>query len=337
MSSDELAVGVIGLGFGANHARVLSGLPGVRLAAVCDLDERRLAAVAREGLAGYTDYEAMLRTEKLDAAVVAVPASLHEPVALAVIDAGCAVLVEKPLAPTLREAQRIVEATRAAGVTLMAGHIERFNPAVQELARRVQAGEVGRVLQLTARRMGPIVVRSQDVNVVHDTALHDIDVMRFILGAGVSRVYAEARFDRQLPFEDGILALLRFTDEAGAFGSLDVNWLAPIVIRDLTVRGETGMFMLDFAAQTLVLYSAGPTVERSPSRGWSPSLETLAPAPIPVEPREPLVAELSAFVSALREGSEPPVTAGDALAAVAICDALTESARSGLPVTPNES
>jgi predicted dehydrogenase len=180
----ELSFGVIGLGFGANHARVLSELPGVRLVAVCDPDKARLETAARSReTASYADHEEMLCKEKLDAVIVAVPAGLHEKVATAAIAAGCAVLVEKPLAPTLTEGMRLVETAAAAGVALMPGHIERFNPAVQELARRVQAGEIGRVLHLTARRMGAIVVRAQDVNVVHDSALHDIDVMRYVLGA----------------------------------------------------------------------------------------------------------------------------------------------------------
>src|SRR6266545_3137992 len=229
----ELSFGVIGLGFGANHARVLRKLPGVRLAAVCDSDRTRLEATAYgSGTASYVDHEEMLCKEKLDAIIVAVPARLHEEVTSAAITTGCAVLVEKPLAPTLPEAVRLVERAAAAGVAVMPGHIERFNPAVQELARRVQAGEIGRVLHLTARRMGAIVVRAQDVNVVHDSALHDIDVMRYVLGAEVERVFAEGRSDLDMAFEDSITALLRFAPalrsdwseiDGGVLGKMRLN------------------------------------------------------------------------------------------------------------------
>jgi predicted dehydrogenase len=146
--SKELAFGIVGLGFGAVHARVLGEMEGVRLAAICDMDPQRLATVARGRTVNtYQDYEAMLRDEPLDAVVVAVPIRLHEQVAMAVIDAGKALLVEKPLAPSLEEGRRIAAAASKRGVVLTSGHIERFNPAVQELTRRLRQGEAGRVLQ----------------------------------------------------------------------------------------------------------------------------------------------------------------------------------------------
>ncbi|HLF77681.1 MAG TPA: Gfo/Idh/MocA family oxidoreductase [Dehalococcoidia bacterium] len=356
--SDDLAIGVVGLGHGANHARILSQLPGVRLAAVCDLDESRLASAAKgRSLRTYTHYEAMLAEEALDAVVVAVPARLHEAVAIAAIEAGCALLVEKPLAPSLEEGKRLAQAASNAGVALMPGHIERFNPAVRELTKRVRAGEVGAVLDLTARRMGPIVIRTlgPDVNVVYDTAIHDIDVMRYILGAEVERAYCEARSDLGLPFEDSIIGLLRFSPKIeerwtslpaseslgsaqfearrlgeGATATLDANWLAPRRIRDLTVRGTEGVFVLDYMAQTLELYPGKASLEQP---GGSANSQPQAIS-IPIEQDEPLLQELTAFVAALRQGRPMPVTADDALAALSVCDALTESARTGLPVIP---
>jgi predicted dehydrogenase len=125
--SKELAFGVIGLGFGAVHARVLGEMEGVRLAAICDSDPQRLATVARgRTVTAYQDYGQMLRDEPLDAVVVAVPIRLHEKVALAVIEAGKALLVEKPLAGSFEEGRRIVDAATQRGVVLTSGHIERF-------------------------------------------------------------------------------------------------------------------------------------------------------------------------------------------------------------------
>jgi UDP-N-acetylglucosamine 3-dehydrogenase len=339
--TDGLSIAVVGLGFGANHARVLDEMPGVRLAAVCDADAARLATVAAaHNVTPYESYEALLRREKPGAVVVAVPARLHEAVAGAAIDAGCAVFVEKPLAPSLGEGQRLAAAAAMAGVVLMPGHLERFNPAVQELVRRVQTGEIGRVLQLMARRMGPIVVRTQDVNIVHDSALHDIDVMRYVLGSEVERAYAEAQADVLMPFEDSISGVLRFGGVAGrpgAVGSLDVNWLSPRRTRELRVLGEDGLFVLDYVAQTLELDKAKEASPRETARQpWSPA--TAQPndsaVRIPVEPKEPLQQELAAFVAAVRDGTPPPVTPHDALAALAVADALTESARTGQPVRP---
>jgi UDP-N-acetylglucosamine 3-dehydrogenase len=319
----ELKAGVVGLRFGANHARILRGLDGVRLVAVCDIDAARLQdAAAVDGVATFRDYRAMLRDVRLDAVIIAVPARLHEEVALAAIASGCNLLVEKPLAPCLQDGIRIVKAAKKADVTLMPGHLERFNPALQELARRLRAGEAGDVHHFAARRMGPLVVRSQDVNVVHDSALHDIDAMRYLLGSETERVYAEGRRDLDMPFEDGIAAVLRF--EAAGQGStvptatLDANWLAPGRIRDLSVRGSEGTFFLDYLAQTLSYQRNGAAVAEM----------------IAVEPQEPLLAELTAFVRCIRNREPPPIGSRDALAALAVCDAITESARSGKPVVP---
>jgi UDP-N-acetylglucosamine 3-dehydrogenase len=336
--ASEIRAGVIGLGFGAVHARVLDEIEGVRLAAVCDPNEERLATVARgRDLKPYVDYKAMLAAERLDAVVVAVPATLHAPVALAAIEAGCALLVEKPLAPSLAEGAAIVEGAAAANLPLMAGHIERFNPAVRALVELVRNGEIGRVLQLTARRMGPIIVRAQDVNVVHDSALHDIDVMRHILCAEIETVFASAQVGLLPPLEDSVLAVLRFAAPAGGpapVASLDVNWRAPRRIRDLAVLGESGLLVLDYAAQTLDLYRGGGAWTRpAASPGWSPASGGEG-VPIPITPAEPLKEELAAFVAALRDGEPMPVTGEDALAALAAADAITESARRGMPVRP---
>jgi predicted dehydrogenase len=336
----SLAFGVIGLGFGANHARVLSTLPAVRLIAVCDTDVARLdPAVEGQEVATYTDFATMLREQKLDAVVVAVPARLHEPVALAAIAAGAAVLIEKPLAPSLAAGLRLVDAARSAGVLLMAGHIERFNPALQELARRVRAGEIGRVLQITARRMGAIRVPPEDVNVVHDSALHDIDAMRAVLGLEVEEVYATAQTGVVTPLENSVSSLIRFASNdgrPGPLGALEVNWLSPLRLRDLTVLGENGLFVLQYAAQSLRRYRLPPRL--GPVQGWSLVTDPDGDAAetVPVEPREQLVAELEAFVAAIRDGTPPPVTTVDALAALSVADAMTESARSGRPVRPQQ-
>jgi predicted dehydrogenase len=339
--SEPLSFGVVGLGFGAVHARALSGLDGIRLAAVCDRDEQRLTTVAgTTDATPYSHHETMLRSERLDAVIVAVPARLHADVALAAIEAGAAVLVEKPLAPSWEEGQKLVLAASRAGVPLMAGHIERFNPAVCEVARRVQAGEIGHVLQMSARRMAPIGVRTQDVNIVHDSALHDIDVMRFVLGAEVESAFAAAQTGILHPFEDSISGLLRFTGTSGRpgpIGSLEVNWLSPRRVRDLTVLGEEGLFVLDYTAQTLDFYPPAQSAARQATTPrWSApaSRPSAAAISIPIEPKEPLAEELAAFVSALRTGREMPVTGADALAALAIADALTRSSRVGRPLTP---
>jgi len=335
--STELAFGIVGLGFGAVHARVLSEMEGVRLAAICDSDPQRLAAVGRgRTVKTYQSYETMLREETLDAVVVAVPIRLHEQVATAAIEAGKALLVEKPLASSLDEGRRIAQAASKRGVMLTSGHIERFNPAVQELARRLRQGEAGRMLQVTARRLGPFATRTRDVSVVHDLALHDIDVMLHMLGREVESAYAQTQPGVRTDSDDTVAGVLRFRD--GPVGLLEVNWITPRKVRELSVLGERGLFVLDYLAQTLEFYESEPSEASQGGPGWQ-ALATLrggsgAGTRIPIEPREPLERELSAFAAALRDGTAPLVTAEDALAALAVADALTESATTGRPVVP---
>jgi predicted dehydrogenase len=339
----ELAVAVIGLGFGANHARILADMSGVRLAAVCDRDEARLSALSQPPqVALYTNYETMFASESLDAVIAAVPARLHTTVALAAIAAGCAVQVEKPLAPSLSEGRRLVEAAAVAGVALMPGHIERFNPAVQELARRVQAGEVGRVLQISARRLAYFIPRGRevDVGVVHDLAYHDIDMLRFVLGEEVQRVSAETHSDVHTPYEDALNALLRF--ESGVIGTLEVNWLSPRKVREMSVLGERGLLVADYAdfREPHLEFQPSQALEESPALGEAPLVKLRGEEPrpsrsLPVEAREPLRDELQAFVGAVRAGVPMPVPPEAALATLAVADALTESARTGRPVEPD--
>jgi UDP-N-acetylglucosamine 3-dehydrogenase len=345
----ELSLAVVGLGFGANHARILGNLDGVRLAAVCDADRQRLESFSRDrDLNAYTELETMLHGERLDAVVIAVPASLHLPIALQVIEAGCAVLIEKPLAPTYEDGRHLVEAAATAGVPLMAGHLERFNAAIQEMARRVQAGDVGRVIQISARRLAYFPDRSRDVDigVVHDLAYHDIDSMRYVLGAEVVRVSAEAHSDVRTPYEDALAGLLRFEDlqgRPGPIGTLEVNRISTRKVRELSVIGERGLLVASYAdfrsatlefqpSQALEGSSRGPTGESSRLhlRGDEPGPVTQ----IELKPHEPLAQELSAFVNSLRHGTPMLVTGEDALAALAIADAITESARLGEAVVP---
>jgi len=338
MSERILRAGVIGLGaMGANHARVWADVPGVDLAAVADPDEARVAAVTRGRTArGYADAAAMLAEERLDVVSVAVPTGAHAVVAREAIARGVAVLVEKPLAATIAEGEALRDAAAAAGVPLMVGHIERFNPAVVELGRRLRAGELGRVFQVHARRVGPFPERVRDVGVVLDLATHDIDVMRFLLGSDVVRVQAETQRRIHTEREDMLAGLLRFAD--GVVGVLDVNWLTPTKIRELAVLGERGMFVVDELARELRFYENADAVAE-PGDWAAHHLKGVREGEarlLPVEKHEPLRLELQAFAAAVRSGDAPPVTADDGLAAMHVAEALVRAAEVGEAVAVAE-
>jgi len=316
-----LRAGVIGLGMmGRAHVRVWDELvEGVELVAVADTDPRALqdATLGREARA-YTDSAAMLEAESLDLVSVVVPTSLHLPTTLAALDAGSHVLVEKPIAATRGEAEEMIDAAHRAGRMLTVGHIERFNPAIRELRRRLAAGELGRIFEIRATRLGPFPARIRDVGVVVDLAPHDLDVMRYLLGSDPVRLYAETEQRIHTDHEDLFVGLLKFAN--GAVGVLDINWLTPTKQRTLTVTGERGMYTADYLAQQLVFYP-NPSSDGSVDEGTRVERE--------IERREPLAIELDEFARAARDGGVPPVDPHEAMVALLLARAMVESASTG--------
>jgi UDP-N-acetylglucosamine 3-dehydrogenase len=320
-----LRVGLAGLGsMGRNHLRILSSRNDVRLAAVADpvaavLDE----ATRKTGAQGYAEPIAMLAEVELDAVVIAAPTTAHAALALAAIERGIAVLVEKPLAATTDDALRIVEAAAASGVPVQAGHVERFNPAVIELGRLLEAGWLSTIYAIASRRAGPFPDRIRDVGVTVDLATHDVDILSWVAGERPVRVYAETARRIHASHEDLLFGLFHFP--SGVTGMLDVNWLTPTKRRQLVVTGEEGMFELDYLTQSLTFTKAADVAHPTLIGGYAPSFVGDV-ATIPVAIAEPLAAEIDAFLSVVRRGGRPHVDAVDGAWAVALANALLGSA-----------
>ena len=319
-------VALIGLGtMGRNHLRVLSELEGVELVAVCDQDKAAVEEVGRKhSVAGYCSWAEMFEREKLDAAVVAVPTRFHMEVGLAAIARGLHVLVEKPIATNLEEGRRLVEAAQAAQLVLAVGHIERFNPAVRELQRRVAAGEIGRIYQIQARRLGPFPARIRDVGVVIDLATHDLDVMYTLAGSRVERLYAETEQRIHTEHEDILNALLKF--ESGLLGVLQVNWLTPTKIREVSVLGERGMLVCNYIEQELRYYRNAAMVGNQLTDAQPRAVSEGDVLNIPVARAEPLREELQAFVRVVRGEQALEVDGEAGLRALELALALVRSA-----------
>ena len=319
-------IGLIGLGaMGRNHLRVLEDLDVVELAAVCDLDASTANEVARRhSVPAYGSWDEMLDREKLDAVVVAVPTGLHLEAGLSVLRRGVHVLIEKPIAAGLEEGRRLVAEARRAGRVLAVGHIERFNPAVRELQRRVRAGDIGRLFQLQARRLGPFPARIRDVGVVIDLATHDLDVMDHLAGSEVQRVFAETEQRIHTDHEDILNALLKF--ESGVLGVLQVNWLTPTKIRELTVLGERGLFVCNYLTQELRLYKNAEVLAGAEARRRPRAVTEGESVEFSIAQTEPLKLELQSFLQAVR-GEAPVEVDGEAgLRALHLALALVTSA-----------
>jgi predicted dehydrogenase len=321
-----IRIGLIGLGaMGRNHLRVLSELERVRLAAVCDQDANIARPVAvKHSVAAYSSWDEMLDREKLDAAVVAVPTGHHLEAGMAALRRGLHVLVEKPIAATMKDARALVaEAARVKRV-LAVGHIERFNPAVRELERRVRAGDVGRQFQLQARRLGPFPARIRDVGVVIDLATHDLDVMHHLAGSEVERLYAETEQRIHTDHEDILNALLKF--DSGVLGVLQVNWLTPTKIRELTVLGERGLLLCNYLTQELTLYKNAEVLAAAEARRQPRAVTEGDLVEFPVAKAEPLRLELESFVRAVRGEAAVEVDGEAGLRALHLALALVSSA-----------
>jgi len=222
------------------------------------------------------------------------------------------------------EGRRLVEKAAAAGRVLAIGHVERFNPAVRELQQRLAAGEIGRLFQVQARRLGPFPARIRDVGVVIDLATHDLDVISHIAGSPVSRVYAETEQRISTEHEDILNALLKF--ENGMLGVLQVNWLTPTKIRELSVLGERGMFVCNYLTQELTHFTnaavQGARLEVTRPQGVSEG-EVVQHR---IAQAEPLKLELQAFLEVVRGERALEVDGESGLRALHLALALIESA-----------
>lgn len=318
-----LRAGLLGVGMmGRHHARVLRELDGVDLVAIAD------PGGDPHGVAG--DLEILPDIDVLigvgiDLAVVAVPTRFHEDAALKLASAGVHTLVEKPIAHSLEAGQRMVDAFKDAGLVGAVGHIERFNPALQELRRRIEAGELGAVYQVVTRRQGPFPSRIADVGVAKDLASHDVDLTAWVVQSDYERVFAQTAFKSGREHEDMITITGRTA--SGVIVNNIVNWLSPMKERVTVVTGEKGAFVADTGTGDLTFYANGtfPLEWESVSsfRGVSEGDVTR----YAFAKREPLRVEHEAFRDAVLGEQTDVVTMEQGQRTLTIVEAALDSAR----------
>jgi predicted dehydrogenase len=318
-----LRAAVIGVGsMGRNHARVYAGMEDIELVAVCDVNAanaERVGAMYRCN--AYSDYHTMLEREQIDLVSIVVPTAEHYAVASDVIHHGVSVLIEKPIAATIEQGQALIHAAQQAGVILTVGHIERFNPAIIALKEQLADGELGHIFQINARRVGPFPARIMDVGVVIDLATHEMDILNYLIDSEISRMHVELHRHIHASHEDMLSAILRFQN--GVIGSLDINWLTPTKIRELSVIGERGMYVANYLTQDLTFYENDYCQQH---KQW----QELARMGVTegrvirqkVQRREPLFEELRSFGAAVRGEHEPRVRGEDGLRALMLANEL---------------
>jgi UDP-N-acetylglucosamine 3-dehydrogenase len=331
---NELNIGLIGAGrMGAYHVETWERVAQGRLTALAEPDEGvARGRIGRRPIEWVADHRWLLERADVDAVCVCTPSEQHARIALEAIDAGKHVFVEKPIATALEDGLRMAAAARVAGLKLMVGHVERFNPAVGKLAELIDEGRVGRVFRVHATRVGPLPARIQDTGVAIDLATHDLDLMQFVLGRDITSIYAQGSRCVHPTQEDMIACLLHFGED-GPLGLLDVNWLTPEKRREMTVIGEGGMLSASYLTQDVWFTEStgAPTAWSELARIRGDAEGTAVRFALPRV--EPLQAELEAFARCVLEDTSEPVSAQDGCRALAAALAVRDSAAHSRPVT----
>ncbi len=299
--NDTLRIGVVGVGvMGSNHARVLSDMAGVELVGVADPDRKQRDFVSGTlGCAAFEHVDALL-DRGVDAVTIAAPTHLHHDIALKCIGCGVHLLVEKPLASTVAEGRAIVAAARRAGVTLMVGHVERFNPAVQSVKRAIKDQDI---LSIAITRVGPFPPRMSNVGVVIDLGVHDIDLIRWFTESEIVEIQPQMS---SAVAEREDIALLQFRTASGVLAHINTNWLTPFKARNIHIATRDKYLIADLL-----------TLQVTECFGFQPD-GSYSMRHLSVGYAEPLRAELVAFVDAIRSGERPAVTGEEAVASLEI-------------------
>jgi len=307
----KLSVAVIGTGFwGRNHARVFKELGETELLAVCDIDSERAKSVAKQFRAdAYTNAGKMLRRKDIEAVSICTWSTSLAKITLNALNAGKHVLAEKPMATNVKQAEKLLETARKAGLHVTVGFLMRFIPGLQHIKKAVENKTIGELVCATAKRVSQWPERIGDVGVVKDTAIHDVDVMRYLFNEDPIAVYAKTGSMTHRKLEDYAQIMLTF--EGGESAFIESNWLTPYKTRILIATGSLAIMKLDYITQELTIEDAKETLQ--PRYPW----------------QEPLKLELQHFANCVLKKEKPLVTGADGLKALQIAEAALKSSATG--------
>ena len=325
----DLRAGLIGLGMmGRHHARVLGALPGVELVAVADPGGDVHGAAA--GRPVHEDIHQLIAAG-IDYCMVAVPTAYHEEVGLALAEAGVHAIIEKPLAPDTPAAEKLANAFATRGLVGAVGHIERYNPALQQARARLEAGDLGEVHQVATRRQGPFPARIADVGVVKDLGTHDIDLTAWVTQQSFVTVAARTAYKSGREHEDLVAVVGQLSN--GTVTNHLVNWLSPLKERVTIITGERGTLVADTLTADLTYYANGEVAttwdDIANFRGVSEGDVVRYAIPKP----EPLRVEHEQFRNAVLGEDADIVTLEQGLATVRVAEACIQSAATGQTIT----
>lgn len=299
-----LRYAVIGVGsMGKNHARVAHEMEEIELVGVADLRADTAELIGKlYGCPAYTDITKLLEECKPNAISVCVPTILHAKVAQECIKRNIHVLLEKPIAATVAEGELLQKSAKINDVKLLIGHIERFNPVVTKVKEILAKGEIGKVVSIMARRVGVFPPQIKDANIAVDLAIHDIDIVNYLLGELPISVVVDKRRNHIELREDSVDFFLHYPT-ASAY--IQANWITPVKIRKLNITGTDGYLEMDYINQKIQFYKSNYEKYREKPgqvNGFSDYvLKYMEPdiVEINIAKREPLKEEIRYFLKAI--------------------------------------
>ncbi|WP_461045849.1 Gfo/Idh/MocA family protein [Terrabacter koreensis] len=324
----NLRAGLIGLGMmGRHHARVLGSLDGVDLVAVADPggDVHKVAG----GRPVFETVEQLIE-QGIDYCMVAVPTIYHEPIGLALAAAGVHAMIEKPLAQDTPSAERLAKAFADAGLVGATGHIERYNPALQQARARLEAGELGDVYQVQTRRQGPFPARIADVGVVKDLGTHDIDLTAWVTQQTFTSVAARTAHKSGRQYEDLVAVVGQLSN--GTVTNHLVNWLSPLKERVTIITGERGALVADTLTADLTWYANGEVATTWSDIAQFRGVTEGDVVRYAISKPEPLRVEHENFRDAVLGKEADIVTMEQGTATVRVAEACIESAATGTTI-----
>lgn len=318
-------VAIIGTGnMGKHRARVYSVLKRVNLVAVSDINEKKGKKIAAEfNCKYYKDYNQMLKKEDIDVVSASVPTKLHKKVALDVIKHKKHLMIEKPIAQNSKEAKEIIKAAEKAKVKLAVSHVERFNPAIQRLKKKIEKGKLGKITSIIIRRVGifpphPIA----DPNVIMGLVIHDLDILNYLLNNQQPiEVFAKGRKILTNRGEDSAEVFLSYN---GITSFIQVNWITPGKIRTISITGSKNYAELNCLTQKLEIYKANHKRKIGGFKEFMRYGQSVKKE-IKIRKKEPLFCELESFVKCIKENKKPWVTGEDGLKALIIVEKTLKS------------
>lgn len=322
MTARNLRFGVIGWGYwGPKIARNLEALPQASVTMVADLDERRLQPLATsQPWTRTTTRPEEVFASDVDGVVIASPVRVHYQLAKEALLHDKHVLVEKPLTADVEEAEELVALARSRGRTLMVGHTFEYSPAVNELKKLIENGDLGKIYCIEAERVNLGLFRN-DINVIWDLAPHDISILLYLLGKKPERIKVQAHAHVQRQIQDVAHLDLGFTD--GMNAHIHVSWLHPCKIRRVTIIGDQRMVVYDDTnpAEMLKIYNKGADIHADPVVSYRHGAITIPH----IDWAEPLRLECEDFAQAIRTGQSPRANGEVGLEVVRVLAAVQET------------